>query len=480
MKLRISFRGMIIFLFIGSMIPLLVIVGLVVYRLQQTYLINEANRRLTEFVQADVQQFAAEEDLTFLAVTLSEHMRVLGVDMFIQNAAGSPIPPSLGTGPWLDDTAHQAVRDSRKSILQMIGSGTTARIVYLTTIIDRRGKVLGSVETSLSMANINNELNALRRWLIFIITIASGLLVLLSIFLSWIITRPMKSLVESAERVRQGNLETRADIPKVNELGQLAITFNQMLDRISEDIINQTRLAENMRRFASDASHELRSPLSVFRNSVDLLEKASHQKDSKQLIGILTILRKEVDAMTNLVENLLLLARLDQSEETMADLLHPEVIHPFPILEEVYERSQLLTQGKHVELEWPLSTVAPIWADREMLRRALNNIVENAIVHTPLGKKIILSLENRNGCCCFIITDQGHGIAAEQLPKIFERFYRGDESRNRQIPGSGLGLAIVAAIVRVHGGEILVESNVDVGTRFLLFFKQINSQILEP
>jgi signal transduction histidine kinase len=475
MKLRLSFRGLIILLFVGSLIPLLVTVGLVVFRLQQAYLINEAQKHLIDFVQADVEKYASDTDLTALVVNLGEHLRVLGADMFIQNASGNPVPPSLGTGPWLDATKHQAVRDSRKSSMQLIGSGSSSRIVYLAAVVDQTNNVLGSVEASLPMAGIIDQLNALRQWLILIITLASGLLGLLAVPLSGIITRPMKSLVDSVERVRQGNFEARAPIPVVYELGQLAITYNQMLDRISEDFHNQTRLAENMRRFAADASHELRSPLSVFRNSVELLDKAFHQNDQERFPDIFTILRKEVDSMTGLVENLLLLARLDQPEKAVASQLHLEEIHPFPFLEEIYERSQLLAQGQQVELIWPTSEIDSIWADREMLRRALNNIVENAIIYTPAGKKITLSLENQNGYCCFIIEDRGIGIAPDQLSKIYERFYRSDESRNRQIPGSGLGLAIVMAIVRVHGGEIQVESELHQGTRFRLLFKRMGS-----
>jgi signal transduction histidine kinase len=475
MKPRLSFRGLIILLFVGSMIPLLVMVGLVVFQLQKAYLISEAQRRLIDFVQAGVELYASDTDLTILAVNLGEHLRVLGADMFIKNASGNPVPPALGTGPWLDAAEHQASRDSRKSSIQMIGSGASSRIVYLAAVVDQTNNVLGSVEASLPMAGITDQLNALRRWLTLIITLASGLSVVLAIPLSGIITRPMKSLVDSVERVRQGNLETRAPISEVYELGQLAITYNQMLDRISEDLHNQARLAENMRRFAADASHELRSPLSVFRNSVELLDKAFHQNDQEQFPDILTILSKEVDSMAGLVENLLLLARLDQPDEAVASLLHPEEIHPFPFLEEIYERSQLLVQGQQVELVWPTGEIGPIWADREMLRRALNNIVENAITYTPVAKKITLSLESRNGYCCFLIEDQGRGIAPDQLSKIFERFYRSDESRNRQIPGTGLGLAIVAAIVRVHGGEIQVESEPEKGTRFRLFFKQMVS-----
>jgi two-component system OmpR family sensor kinase len=473
MKARLSFRGLVILLFVGTMIPLLIIVGLVVFRLQQIYLVKEAQNRLVDFVRAGVEQYVRDPDLTVLAVSLGEHLRVLGADMFIQDANGNPVPPSLGTGPWLDANAHKAARDAHKSSVQMIESGSSSRIVYLAAVIDQNNYVLGSVEASLPMAVITDQLNALRRWLILIITIASALSMVIAIPLSGIITRPLTSLVVSVDRARQGDLETRASIPDVHELGQLATTYNQMLDRISDDFQKQARLVENMRRFAADASHELRSPLSVFRNSVELLDKAFHQNDHQQIPAIMTILRKEVDSMTRLVENLLLLARLDQPEETVASLLQLEEIHPLPFLEELYERSRFFTKGQQVELVWPSSDISPILADREMLRRALNNIIENAIIYTPAGKKITLSLENRNNYCCFIIQDQGIGIAPDQLDKIFDRFYRSDESRNRRIPGTGLGLAIVAAIVQAHGGVIKVNSELNRGTCFRLFFKQI-------
>jgi two-component system OmpR family sensor kinase len=472
MKYHLSFRALIILLFISTMIPLLIIVGLVVFRLQQTYLVNEAQDRLINFVQTNVEAHATNPDLTVLAVTLSEHLRVLGADMFIQDANGNPVPPSLGTGPWLESAQHQAVREVRQGSVKLIGSGATARMVYLSAIVDGSGNMLGSVEASLSMGSINDQLSALRRWLTLIISIASAFSAVLAITLSGVVTRPLESLVASVESVKRGDLETRAHIPAVNELGRLAMTYNQMLDRISNDIHNQTRLVENMRRFAADASHELRSPLSVFRNSVELMDKAISQDDQQQIPEILTLQRKEVDTMAELVDDLLLLARLDQPGETDPPLLRLEEIHPVPFLEEIYERSRLLAKGQQIELVWPTREIDPILADREMLRRALSQIVENAIAYTPPGKQIRLSLDTQGGCCCFIIEDQGMGIAPDEVAKIFERFYRSDESRNRGISGTGLGLAIVAAIVRAHGGEIEVESEPGKGSCFQLLFKQ--------
>jgi signal transduction histidine kinase len=479
MKSRLSFRGNIIFLFIGSMVPLLVFVGLVVYGLQRISLLDRAETNLADVVGADIKQVQSEADLSQLAANLSAHLRTLGADVFLMSNNGSLIAPSLGSKPWLDTAAYQAVLHARKSLQQTIGNGAAARMVDLEPVLDSSGNLLGSVEASLPMLSIADQLAMLRTSILVGLMIAVWFIVALSIPISGIITRPMITLVESVANIRKGNLETRAKIPEVYELGQLALTYNQMLDRISEELRNQAQLAETMRRFAADASHELRSPLTVFRNSVDLLKKASEQNDQKSIADILAILPKETDVMAGLVENLLLLARLDQSLEAATALLHREEVPPFPLMEEVYERSLLLAKGQHIELIWPQGEVAPIWADREMLRRALNNIVENAITYTPAGKKITLSLESGEGSVAFIIADQGCGISPEKLSRIFERFYRGDEARNRQTTGTGLGLAIVATIVRVHGGEIQVESTLDEGTRFRLVLKQQAAPPLE-
>lgn len=468
MKPRLSFRLLIIIMFVGGMLPLQATVGLVVYRLQQSYLLREAERRLTSFVRAGVEAYAGEGDLTVLAVALGETLRPLGADLFVQDADGAPVPPALGTGPWLDRDAHDQIRASRSASLHVIPDGDGSRMVYLAAVVDSGGNILGTTEASLSLDVITDELAALRRWLVLITALASALSVLVAIPLSALVTRPLRDLLESVERAREGALDTRARVPAVLELGQLAITYNALLDRISDELNTRTRMVETMRQFAADASHELRSPLSVFRNSVELLDRARHQDDQEQFPGILALLRSEVDTMTGLVENLLLLARLEQPDEAVAELLHLEDVDPFPLLEEIYERSLLLAQGQEIALVWPKGEVPVIRADREMLRRALNNVVENALAYTPAGKKITLSVECRVEGCCFLVEDEGSGIASDQLPRIFERFYRSDQARSRRVPGTGLGLAIVAAIVRAHGGTADVESQLGRGTRIRL------------
>jgi hypothetical protein len=164
-KSRLSFRGLIVLLYLGTLIPLLTLIGLVVYRTQQNFLITETRDRLTGFVQAGVSSLTPGADLTNLSVALGEHLRVLGAALFVKDATGRPVPPALGTGPWLDDAAHRSVREQRTGSLQTIPAGSSRRLVYLVPILDVQGNVLGTVEASLPLDTIESELAALRRWL---------------------------------------------------------------------------------------------------------------------------------------------------------------------------------------------------------------------------------------------------------------------------------------------------------------------------
>lgn len=475
MKKSVSFRILVITLYLGSLIPLLVLVGLVVYRLQQSYLLNDTRSRLVDFVRAGVADQPTQADLSLLAVRLGERLRVLGADMFVKDAAGAPVAPALGTGPWLDDEQHRLARQPAQGSVRAIPTGGAGRLAYLTAILTPQGEVLGTVEASLPLDGIQDQLDALRGWLTLIIALASALAVPLALGVSGVLLQPLKGLVHTAEQVRQGDLRTRARLRQVTEIDRLAETLNGMLDRIGDDIRQKTEMVESMRRFAADASHELRSPLAVFRSSVDMLNKAGAQDDPAAAGHILNMLHREVDAMTVLVENLLLLARLDPSNDSRA-VLFLEPVDPLPLLEEVYERAKVLTKGQNLRLCWPNQPLPPVLADREMLRRALNNLVENAIAHTPAGKEISLMAEVAGPACSFIVQDQGEGIPTEQQARVFERFYRGDQARSRQTPGAGLGLAIVAAIVAAHQGEVDITSRENAGTRIRLNIPVIHEE----
>jgi two-component system, OmpR family, sensor kinase len=465
----ISLRNLLILLNLGAIIPLLVIIGLVVYSLQHRFLLADARDRLVGFVSADVSAMT-DRDLTRLAVALGENLRVIGADVFVKDQNGKPVPPALGTGPWLDENQHRLAAETKESSIQTIAGEKTGtrRLVYLAALVDEQGAVLGTVEASLPLEPVDAELAALRRWLIIILGGAAGISVLLAVGISWMATRPLETLVGTAQRVGRGDLSHRAGLPMIGEVRTLAQTFNTMLDRIQLALEQQARSAEEMRHFAADASHELRSPLAVIRSGSEMLEKALGRGDTAETGSILSMLRHEIDAMTGLVDNLLFLARLDQSGGDETRGVNFSAVEPFPLLEEVYERAQLLANERILKLEWPSHAVAEVNADRELLRRALNNLVENAIKYTPAGKNIRMRIESGPQNCRFMIQDEGPGLSPEQLPRIFERFYRTDNTRSRRQPGTGLGLAIVNAIAQTHLGKVEVVSVEGSGSTFIL------------
>jgi hypothetical protein len=208
-KSRLSFRGLIVLLYLGTLIPLLTLIGLVVYRTQQNFLITETRDRLTGFVQAGVSSLTPGADLTNLSVALGEHLRVLGAALFVKDATGRPVPPALGTGPWLDDAAHRSVREQRTGSLQTIPAGSSRRLVYLVPILDVQGNVLGTVEASLPLDTIESELAALRRWLTWTMGVAAVLGVLFSFIVAGTSIRQFDGLLRAAAT---GQRSTRSDL----------------------------------------------------------------------------------------------------------------------------------------------------------------------------------------------------------------------------------------------------------------------------
>lgn len=469
MNVRFSYRTLIITLYLLSLIPLLVIMGLLVYGIQQAFMINNTRNRLSEYVQATVAETEITGDsLTRLAINLGDSLRILGADVFVKDAQGQPVPPALGTGPWLDNEQHQQALQSGQGTFQRIRTNGAERLVYLAPFVDTEGQPLGTVEASLSLQFVETELASLRRWLVIVVGGATILAVLMSLVIAEFARRPLQGLVRTANRVAHGDMNSRAILPNVAEPRQLAHTFNIMLDRIQSAMDAQQQTTEEMRRFAADASHELRSPLAVFHNGVEMLEKALSRADTDQVKHVATLLSSETESMTRLVNDLLLLARMESAPAGTGQEMLLTLVEPVPLLEEVYERALVLSQGQNLKLEWPDATILPMYADRGLLRRALNNLVENALRHTPSGKTIFLKVTANQQVCRFVIQDEGSGIPTDELPRIFERFYRGDSARTRKHSSTGLGLSIVRAIVTAHQGEINVQSPPGEGTTFTL------------
>lgn len=283
---------------------------------------------------------------------------------------------------------------------------------------------------------------------------------LLSRWTAGSVTHSLAPLMTGTQALAGGNLAYRVDTTHVslNEVHALAASFNQMADRVQ-----QSQRAQ--RDFIANVSHDLKTPLTSIQGfSQALLDGTAASPEVQQRAAL--IISQEAQRLTNLVEEVIDLARLEDGRLQ----LHLERVDPNEIGAEVVESFAPRYEVSGVALVWtPTPTVSTILADAARLRRALTNLLDNALEHTPTGGAVTLAVETAAGGAQvrFTVTDTGAGIPSAELERIWERFYRVDRARTHR-NGSGLGLAIVKEIVEAHGGTVGVASTEGQGSRFWL------------
>ena len=266
---------------------------------------------------------------------------------------------------------------------------------------------------------------------------------------------PIREITDMAATLSASNLSNRINLAGTkNELRDLAVVINTMLDRIELSYNSQ-------KQFVSDASHELRTPIAVIQGYVNMLKRWG--KDDPEVLGEgLTAISQETTSMKELVENLLFLARHDK--KTL--MMEMSVFDPMEIMEELHKEAEMVTPEDHFELT-PCEHCT-ISADRNMVKQVMRILLDNAVKYTPKGGTIRMGVAWTENGCTLSMSDNGPGIPKEELPKIFERFYRSDKARKAESGGHGLGLSIARIIVIAHGGKIRVRSKVGEGTTFFV------------
>ncbi|MCE5284462.1 MAG: HAMP domain-containing protein [Pelosinus sp.] len=295
--------------------------------------------------------------------------------------------------------------------------------------------------------------------LIEILTITNliGLLiaVLSGIFISRRILSPIRQITATAKEIEINDLGKRIEVKSSkDELYELTTTFNYMLNRIQTGF-------EQQRRFVADASHELRTPITVISGYANMLDRWGKQ-DSLVLAEGIDAIKSEAANMYNLIEKMLFLARADQNKQSITRV--PLTIHS--LIAEVYEETRLIAPQHEVVLKQNQS--AAIWADAASIKQLLRIFIENSIKYTPAGGVIAIDSQKGSDHLAVTIEDTGIGIPAKDLQKIFDRFYRVDSSRTKMTGGAGLGLAIARYIAIQHDITIKVSSMPDQGTTITL------------
>ena len=264
------------------------------------------------------------------------------------------------------------------------------------------------------------------------------------------VTRTARSIVDAQGLSRRLSCAGPAD-----EVGRLVTTFNRMLERIEE-------LFRLQQRFTADISHELRTPLTTIRGYLDLLRRPEVQGNPGERAEIAAAAQGEIERMTRLLADLLLLAQAD-----VGVTLEKRPVELDTLLLEIYRQAKALAKDAQVKLGH--EDQALVLGDPDRLKQLLLNLVDNALKYTPAGGQVTLGLEREDKWAKVIVADTGIGIPPEDLPRIFERFYRVDKARSREQGGTGLGLSIAQWIARSHGGRIEVASTLGAGSTFTVW-----------
>ncbi|OWR28682.1 two-component sensor histidine kinase [Saccharibacillus sp. O23] len=275
---------------------------------------------------------------------------------------------------------------------------------------------------------------------------------------------PLSRMVGTVAEIDAGRLGERFAAQQGQaEIDRLASSFNGMLERLEEAFAAERESQERMRRFIADASHELRTPLTSIRGFLEVLLRGSRISE-EQLRGALRSMHGESQRMTKLVEDLLSLVKLDGGPE-----LHLTPIRPAALLAELEDHLRMLAGEREVALNLEAGESAEVSGDADKLKQIVLNLFGNAVQHTDAqAGRIALNLSAEDGRCILEVQDNGPGIPPELRQKVFERFYRSDESRSRRSGGAGLGLAISLAIAEAHGGTIELDSVPGQGSSFRL------------
>jgi len=410
---------------------------------QGTLAFQQTTKGLPGFGLDETKYGANPADVNFGTIVrvLDAHGQVVGVTPAFRMLRISVISvnsPLHGT-PWqgsVQDEGGQAVRLYSRALL-------------------KEGKPVAVIQVGASLIQVQRALSIVLLILLLGAPFVLGLSALGSYALATRTFRPIDRLIRSAQRIKAGDLRQRVPLPLAHdEVHRLALTLNEMLDALEHAFTRQ-------QRFVSDASHELRTPVAAIRSVTDvaLLEPLSQE----EYVTVLRTINMEAERLGSLISELLELAHADEGQIA----LQREPVNLDRLVEAVVANAKPLAEERQLHLEVEILAAVIVEGDEARLIQMLLNLLANAIQYTKPGGHVTVSVQAEQQQAVVRVRDTGIGIAAEHLPHIFERFYRGDAAHAPTSWGScGLGLAIVEWIVRAHRGTILVESQPGQGSVF--------------
>jgi two-component system OmpR family sensor kinase len=391
------------------------------------------------------------------------------VDLVVMDAQGSVVTSSLtlanssfgGAGSIPGEWAQLVSSNSIKQRAQWIApnADNERQLVVLTplTARTRDGELLLYLEQITSLRDVDATLGQLRLYIILGILIGTAIGVVAGLALTRAVLRPLDRMVRTAEAIAGGDIDRRLRLPAGNnEVARLGSAFDHMVDRLGSALDAQ-------KRFVADASHELRTPLTSMEGLSEMLLMGADRGDTKVVQRTVRSIHGELGRLGRLVSDLLTLSRLDSTVP-----LRRQSVDLGNLLVEVADQMRPLADARLVSLLVSAPPDVAAMGEPDRLKQVVLNLTDNAIRYTPEGGEVRLTaaVEQSAGQVRIEVQDMGPGIPAQDLPHIFDRFYRGDISRARSTGNTGLGLAIARAIVEAHSGTISAESVPGKGATF--------------
>jgi signal transduction histidine kinase len=428
------------------------------------------------------QSLAAELDYLFqqrilnspnrLQAFVDSQARTLRARVIVVDTRGTPIANSAKStvffrGSWSKEDVDRDALAEKRAVTKQLGSGNVRS--FQAPLLGTRGHLIGAVILVADVSAVQPGFSELRD--VFLIVLGTALLVwlVIGLYFTFSISRPLLRITAATARVAEGHYDARVPAAGHGEIARLAASFNDMAIKVQ----HTNRL---LRDFVANVSHDLRTPLTMIAGfSQALVDGTARPEDVEESARVI---HEESDKMQRMVDDLLQLTRLESGLQAFRrQPVNVRMAVQNLVDRTVRVRGEQLTATIENEVlpGLPLAEV-----DRDQFERALRNLLENALQYTPAGGRVRISAQPiGSGWVEIAVADTGMGIAPEDVPRIFERFYRTDRSRERVHGHSGLGLAIVREIVEGHGGRIEVDSELGRGTTFRFTVPQARVRPLE-
>lgn len=450
---KLGITIMVLFMFI--LIPL----GYIMDKIFSDFYFDQVHK-YTDEVSLDLKNSiknAADQNEIQLYEKLANHTKT---EIVIVSKSGRVLTASniktLQKGTNIDQKLFDAIREKSKMHQEYVDPNTKHYYLLSGRSLRENGNFNGGVFVFSSVEAIHDSIHKVRDYLIVAVIGALLLAAGFTYFVSVKLSKPLIEMEQITRKISKGNLEINIQNSSNDEIGFLAQAINDLAIELGEYRTNRSE-------FLANISHELRTPISSLSGYASVLRKNLY-KSEKEKAEYLSIIENEASRLSILINDLFELSKMEEKKIN----LYKEWIDVEELIEGVISRVRLKANSKNLDLEYiPGKNMKLILSDGMRLEQVLTNLIENSIRYTNKGKIVFRSWANRD--TIFIsIKDTGIGIPEDDLPLIFDRFYRVEKSRSRQMGGTGLGLAIVKELVHLLGGSIKVESQRGIGTEFII------------